>query len=136
MGARGETAHGDADTAGPHCCPLYHEAVELVGRRWTGAILRVLMDGPLRFSEVAQAVPELSDRLLSERMKELEARGIVERTVKSGPPLRVEYSLSRMGRELEPALFEIQQWANRWLKRRRREGARAEREPAGDRASV
>ncbi len=97
------------------CCPLYHEAVELVGRRWTGAILRVLMDGPLRFSEVGQAVPELSDRLLSARMKELEARGVVERTVHSGPPVRVEYSLSEMGRELGPALFELQEWARRWL---------------------
>jgi DNA-binding HxlR family transcriptional regulator len=89
--------------------------VELVGRRWTGAILRVLMDGPLRFSEIAQAVPELSDRLLSERMKELEARGIVERNVIPGPPLRVEYGLSKMGRELEPALSELHRWANRWL---------------------
>ena len=53
------------DQARGNCCPLYHEAVELVGRRWTGAILRVLMDGPLRFSEIAQAIPELSDRLLS-----------------------------------------------------------------------
>jgi DNA-binding HxlR family transcriptional regulator len=106
-----------SDGEAPHtgCCPFYHEAVELVGRRWTGAILRVLMDGPLRFSEVAQAVPELSDRLLSERMKELERRGIVERTVISGPPLRVEYSLSQMGRELEPALSELQRWAKRWL---------------------
>src|SRR5580693_3042709 len=104
-----------ARRAGGSCCPLYHEAVELVGRRWTGAIVRVLMDGPLRFSEVAQAVPELSDRLLSERMKELEARGIVRRTVHAGPPLRVEYQLSRMGRELEPALSELQRWANRWL---------------------
>ena len=103
----------------PTCCPLYHEAVELVGRRWTGAILRVLMDGPLRFSEVAQAVPELSDRLLSERMKELEARGIVERTVIPGPPVRVEYRLSRMGSELEPALSELQRWAKRWLGRSR-----------------
>jgi len=93
--------------------------VELVGRRWTGAILRVLMDGPLRFSQIAQAVPELSDRLLSERMKELEARGIVERTVIPGPPLRVEYSLSRMGAELEQALVELQAWANRWLSRQR-----------------
>ena len=97
------------------CCPFYHEAVELVGRRWTGAILRVLMDGPMRFSEIAQAVPELSDRLLSERMKELEARGIVRRTVHSGPPVRVEYGLSRMGLELEPALSELQRWATRWL---------------------
>ena len=100
------------------CCPYYHEAVEMVGKRWTGAILRVLMNGPLRFSEIAQSVPELSDRLLSERMKELEARGIVERTVHPGPPLRVEYSLSRMGHELEPALAELQRWAERWLRRR------------------
>ena len=112
-------ASDDTDVSGARasgCCPLYHEAVELVGRRWTGAILRVLMDGPLRFSEVAQSVPELSDRLLSERMKELEARGIVQRTVIPGPPVRVEYGLSEMGRELEPALSELQDWARRWLK--------------------
>src|SRR3981081_640477 len=93
-----DRARADREHARPTgCCPLYHEAVELVGRRWTGAILRVLMDGPLRFSEIAQAVPELSDRLLSERMKELERRGIVERRVIPGPPVRVEYRLSRMG---------------------------------------
>ncbi len=115
MCAREHTAGGHSGSRTTSCCPLYHEAVELIGRRWTGAILRVLMDGPLRFSEVAQAVPELSDRLLSERMKELEARGIVERTVIPGPPLRVEYELSPMGRELEPALSELQRWANRWL---------------------
>src|SRR5579884_794696 len=115
MGDRSDTANAEGEAQPAHCCPLYHEAVELVGRRWTGAILRVLMDGPLRFSEVGQAVPELSDRLLSERMKELEARGIVQRTVHPGPPLRVEYSLSRMGRELEPALAELARWARRWL---------------------
>jgi DNA-binding HxlR family transcriptional regulator len=120
MGA-GVDTESDSAAAGStsaRCCPLYHEAVELVGRRWTGAIIRVLMDGPMRFSEVAQAVPELSDRLLSERMKELEARGIVERTVHPGPPVRVEYALSRMGAELGPALFELQRWARRWLGRR------------------
>jgi DNA-binding HxlR family transcriptional regulator len=122
MGARSDTANADSEAPATHCCPLYHEAVELVGRRWTGAILRVLMNGPLRFSEVGQAVPELSDRLLSERMKELEARGIVERRVISGPPLRVEYELSRMGKELEPALAELQRWANRWLGRSRDNG--------------
>ena len=112
---------GSAPRAG--CCPFYHQAVELVGRRWTGAILRVLMDGPMRFSEIAHAVPELSDRLLSERMKELEARGIVERRVHAGPPVRVEYSLSRMGRELEPALAELQRWARRWLSSKLSAGA-------------
>src|ERR1700743_1613575 len=111
--ARGTTE----DAARSNCCPLYHEAVELVGRRWTGAILRVLMDGPLRFSQIAQAVPELSDRLLTEPMKELERRGSVDRTVIRGPPLRVEYALSKMGRELEPALVELQAWANRRLSR-------------------
>jgi DNA-binding HxlR family transcriptional regulator len=118
MGAPEETvtkADGGTEARAGGCCPLYHEAVELVGRRWTGAILRVLMDGALRFSEIAQSVPELSDRLLSERMKELERRGMVERRVLAGPPLRVEYSLSQMGRELEPALSELQRWANRWL---------------------
>src|SRR5437660_6096434 len=125
MGARADMANAETQAEVAHCCPLYHEAVELVGRRWTGAILRVLMDGPLRFSEVAQAVPELSDRLLSERMKELEGRGIVERTVMPGPPLRVEYQLSRMGRELEPALSELQRWAKRWLGSRARVHARS-----------
>jgi DNA-binding HxlR family transcriptional regulator len=116
------TADEPSATRG-NCCPLYHEAVELVGRRWTGAILSVLMDGSLRFSEIAQAIPELSDRLLSERMKELEARGIVERKVIPGPPLRVQYELSEMGHELEPALSELQSWARRWLGARAVSGA-------------
>ena len=100
------------------CCPLYHQAVELIGKRWTGAIVGVLLaegDHPLRFSEIAQCVPQLSDRLLSERMKELEARGVVSRTVVDESPVRVEYSLTEMGRELGPALGELKAWANRWL---------------------
>ena len=78
----------------PACCSLYHRAVELIGKRWTGAILLVLMEGPLRFSEVKALVPDLSDRLLSERMKELEAEGMVERRVIDGTPVRVEYALT------------------------------------------
>ncbi len=109
----GETAGGDTDHGA--CCPLYHQAVELVGKRWTGAIVSVLLDGPLRFSEIAQSVPQLSDRLLSERMKELEARGVVERTVFPGPPVRVVYGLTPMGRDLGPALDELKRWAHRWL---------------------
>ncbi len=112
--AASESTTSDYETRG-NCCPLYHEAVELVGRRWTGAILRVLMDGPLRFSEIAASISELSDRLLSERMKELESRGMVDRTVVPGPPLQVRYELSTMGHELEPALKELQDWARRWL---------------------
>ncbi len=102
----------------PGCCPYYHQAIELIGKRWTGAIVVVLLDdGPLRFSEIASAVPELSDRLLSERMKELEARGVVERRVLDGPPVRVEYELTVMGRELEPALTQLKVWAREWLAR-------------------
>jgi DNA-binding HxlR family transcriptional regulator len=100
----------------PTCCPLYHEAVELIGRRWTGAIVEVLLNGgAMRFSEIAAAVPELSDRLLSERMKELEARGVVERSVDAGPPVRVTYELTKMGRGLEPAVAELRAWAQQWL---------------------
>jgi DNA-binding HxlR family transcriptional regulator len=99
------------------CCPRLHEAVELVGRRWTGAIVEVLRqaDRPLRFTEVRQAIPELSDRLCSERMKELEARGLVEREVHPGPPIRVTYSLTEMGRALGPALSELGEWGRAWL---------------------
>jgi DNA-binding HxlR family transcriptional regulator len=106
-----------ADCAGtPACCPRLHEAVELVGKRWTGAILAVMLQaGPMRFSEIAQAVPALSDRLLSERVKELEQRGMVERRVGGASPARVEYELTPMGRDLAPALSELEAWAHRWL---------------------
>jgi DNA-binding HxlR family transcriptional regulator len=99
------------------CCPHLHEAIELVGKRWTGAIVSVLLlhEKPMRFSEVGQAVPQLSDRLLSERMKELEARGIVERHVHAEAPVRVEYELTTMGRGLEPALEELRRWALQYL---------------------
>jgi len=106
---------GAADVP-PGCCPRYHEAIELLGRRWTGAIVRVLTHrSPLRFSEIAGAVPALSDRLLAERMRELEARGIVVRSVVAEHANRVEYALTPMGRELEPALAALEAWAQRWL---------------------
>ena len=120
---RGHVAAPDAadDGSQPHppCCPLYHEAIELIGRRWTGAIVSVLIHrSTLRFGEIAQSVPELSDRLLSERMKELEARGVVVRRVSAGRPVRVEYELTEMGRELAPAVHELERWARRWLAQR------------------
>src|SRR3954468_23149655 len=109
----------------PSCCPRYHEAEELSGRRWTGVIVAVLLDAePLRFSEIANAVPELSDRLLSERMKELEARGVVKRHVEPGPPVNVLYDLTVMWRSLEPALVALKSWARRWLRESERTPAR------------
>ncbi|HEY3020890.1 MAG TPA: helix-turn-helix domain-containing protein [Solirubrobacteraceae bacterium] len=112
-----EERFGAADLPPLCCCPQLHEAVELVGRRWTGAILEVLRQAPrpLRFSEIAQAVPDLSDRLCSERMKELEHRGLVERRVDAGPPVRVTYALTPMGEALGPALSELKTWAQQWL---------------------
>ena len=97
-----------------HCCPRYHRAVELIGKRWSGAILAVLIDSgrPMRFSEIAHAVPELSDRLLSERLKELEAHGLVERGCRPG---RVEYALTEKGRDLAPAVEQLREWAQRWM---------------------
>jgi DNA-binding HxlR family transcriptional regulator len=114
---RHRAAHaGSGRPAGPGCCAFYHEAVELIGRRWTGAIVAVLIDhGPLRFSELGQAVPGVSDRLLSERVRELESRGVVARTVEPGPPISVHYDVTPMGRELQPALTQLRAWAQQWL---------------------
>jgi DNA-binding HxlR family transcriptional regulator len=97
------------------CCSLYHRAVELVGKRWTGAILLVLLDGPAHFSEIRALVPDISDRLLSERLKELEAEDIVERSVLDGSPVRVEYAVTPKGRALEPTVHALKSWAREWL---------------------
>ncbi len=96
-------------------CPYYHRAIELIGRRWTGAILRALLGGATRFGEIANNVPSLSDRLLSERLKELEAEGIVVRMVTAERPPRTEYHLTEKGRALEHAVSAITTWAHDWL---------------------
>jgi DNA-binding HxlR family transcriptional regulator len=98
------------------CCPYYHRAVELVGKRWTGAIVQVLLPGPRRFSELAQAIPDISDRLLSIRLRELEFEGIVTREVFPDAPVRVEYELTAKGRALEPAVGALRHWARDWLR--------------------
>ena len=108
-GPRGEIAGNGAGVV----CPRFHSAVELVGRRWTGAILFKLIDGPHYFRELTATVPGISDRLLSQRLRELEAEGLVERSVHDGPPARVSYCLSAAGEELEPTLRELYDWAQR-----------------------
>ena len=95
-------------------CPIYHRAIELIGRRWTGAILRVLLGGPTRFSDIAGVIPGLSDRLLSERLKELEAEGIVARTVFPEMPVRIEYALTEKGHALEGVIAAVSDWAETW----------------------
>lgn len=95
-------------------CPHFHAAIELIGKRWTGAIICALTERPMRFREVAKAVPGLSDRLLSQRLRELEDEGLVRRDVEAGTPVRVTYSLTEMGRELDPSIRELRIWARRW----------------------
>jgi DNA-binding HxlR family transcriptional regulator len=96
-------------------CPRYHYAVELIGRRWTGAIVRMLLAEPRRFAELAASIPDLSDRMLAERLRELEHEGIVCRTVIPEIPVRVEYSLTPMGRGLEASIRALGDWAEHWL---------------------
>ena len=95
-------------------CARFHAAVELVGRRWTGAVIQLLLDGRLRYAELRSAIPDISDRMLSERLRELESEGIVARIVIPETPVRVEYELTDKGRALERALAEIGKWAERW----------------------
>jgi DNA-binding HxlR family transcriptional regulator len=95
-------------------CPHFHAAIELIGKRWTGAIVCALTERPLRFGELARAVPGLSDRLLSQRLRELEDEGVVGRTVEAGSPVRVTYALTEKGAELRPAIRELRLWARRW----------------------
>ena len=93
------------------CCPHYHRAVELIGRRWSGAIVAVLLEtsgDPVRFKDLAGAVPEISDRLLAERLKELQAAGVVDKA-------DAGYGLTDQGRELGPAVRALQEWGQRWL---------------------
>jgi DNA-binding HxlR family transcriptional regulator len=96
-------------------CSKYQKTVEVLGKRWTPLILRALIDHPRRFSEIHGYVEGISDRLLSERLQELEAEGIVERRVLSGRPVTVEYGLTERGADLRPVLEALQVWADRWI---------------------
>ena len=96
-------------------CPRYHRAVEIVGRRWSGAVVRALLSGLSRFSDIAAAIPGISDRLLSERLKELEAEGIVDRCVHPETPVRIEYRLTDKGRALVDVVEALSAWADQWV---------------------
>lgn len=96
-------------------CPKFHCAIELVGRRWTGAILSAMLMGASRFTDIIHAVPGLSDRLLSERLKELEANGIVVREVHPETPVRIEYHLTKKGKDLNDVIAALSEWADAWI---------------------
>lgn len=110
-------------------CTRFHKAIELIGRRWSGAIIFVLLRRRARFAEIRDAIPDMTDRMLSERLLELEEEGVVERTVIPDTPVRVEYALTKKGRALVPAVDALVDWAHKWvepeekrLPRKRRRG--------------
>jgi DNA-binding HxlR family transcriptional regulator len=109
-GSAPDSARGSAGEV----CPHFHAAIELIGKRWTGAIVCALTDRPMRFAELGKAVPGLSDRLLSQRLRELEHQGLVQRQVEAGTPVHVSYSLTEAGLDLGPSIHELKAWARRW----------------------
>lgn len=96
-------------------CRRYHAAIELIGARWSGAIIRVLFTGQHRYGQIKAAVPGLSDTMLAERLRSLEADGLIERRVIPSSPVQVEYHLTDKGRDLEPVLEALISWAHEWI---------------------
>ena len=99
----------------PALCARFHRASELIGRRWTGAIVFVLLKSRCRFATLRDAIPDITDRMLSDRLRALEEEGIVERTVVPKTPVRVEYALTKKGRALASAINAITDWAHKWI---------------------
>jgi DNA-binding HxlR family transcriptional regulator len=99
----------------PELCIRFHKASELIGRRWTGAIIFVLLKSRCRFAMLREAIPDITDRMLSERLQELEEEDIVERTVVPETPVRVEYALTKKGRALAGPIEAITDWAHKWV---------------------
>jgi DNA-binding HxlR family transcriptional regulator len=98
----------------PAVCSTVESAFNLLGRKWAGLIVHVLSSGPLHFCDMERAVPGVSARMLSERIKELEEAGVVTRTVHGGAPVRVVYALSDKGKALVPVMRGIEKWARAW----------------------
>src|SRR5688500_2186412 len=96
-------------------CPRYHRAMEILGGRWTNEIVRALLGGATRLSEFTATIPGLSDRLLSDRLKSLEAEGVITRTVVPDRPVRVEYRLTPKGHDLAAVVQALAQWAETWV---------------------
>ncbi|MFZ3558624.1 winged helix-turn-helix transcriptional regulator [Streptomyces sp. BH055] len=114
-----EACAGDAVTHEPQRCSTVDIGMTrvfgLLGKRWTGLIVSVLMSGPRHFADLRRAIPGISERMLSDRLTELGAAGLVVREVDEGPPLRVSYRLSAAGAALQPSLRELGDWAGRYL---------------------
>jgi DNA-binding HxlR family transcriptional regulator len=98
-----------------YSCPRYEHAIQILGKRWTGLLLDALMQGPKRFCELTSLVEGLSDRVLSDRLRELEVENVVKRVVYPQIPVRVEYELTEKGYALKPVVEAIHVWAEDWI---------------------
>lgn len=98
-----------------HLCPKFECGFALLGKRWNGLIIRVLLNGSKRFSDISSMIPQLSDKILAERFRELEAAGIIKRNVYPETPVRIEYQLTEKGLALKPVMDEVQKWAEKWV---------------------
>lgn len=98
-----------------HVCARYQQALNMLSRRWVVLIVHVLQPGPMRFNELAATLQVVADRVLAERLRELEAEGIVAREVFVGSPVRVEYRLTPKGLALAPVLDAIEAWSHEWV---------------------
>jgi DNA-binding HxlR family transcriptional regulator len=96
-------------------CERYHAAIELIGARWTGAILRALFTGHRRYAQIKAAVPGLSDTMLAGRLRSMETDGLIERRVIPTSSVQVEYHLTDKGRDLEPVLEAVMSWSHKWI---------------------
>lgn len=96
-------------------CPRFHKAIEQIGSRWTGVIIRALSIGVHRFGELKAAIPGISDRMLADRLKVLQVDGLVERVVYPETPVRVEYHLTEKGCSLADVMDAISIWAENWI---------------------
>lgn len=96
-------------------CVRFEKAVELLSKRWVALIVYSLLPGPKRFSDIEQHLPNLSGKVLSDRLKELEAEGLIRRDVYPEMPVRIEYSLTDKGRALSPLFTSITEWADHWV---------------------
>jgi DNA-binding HxlR family transcriptional regulator len=94
-----------------HACSYTEEVFRLLGKRWTGLLIDLLLQRPARFSELAAALPQLSKRVLSERLAELQDIGLVLREVDDGRPVSVSYRLTERGQGLGPAMGALRVWA-------------------------
>ena len=97
------------------CDERLTQAFTLLGKRWSGVILGLLLQGPARFAVLARTIPGISERMLSDRLNELKKAGLIDRTVLDGPPLGVEYQLTESGRAIGPGLLSLGEWAERYM---------------------